>query len=444
MYEDLKRVKGMSKDLEENMNIYGYNLMWAGDTKSAIEIFKLIVKDFPESANAYDSLAESYLNDGQNDLSLINYEKAVSMNPDNYNAVDQIEKIKFPDRKQPTAKEKFSMTYTVQEYRNDLDQLAENLLKVHPNALKFITKSQFDKLVADKKAIIHEETTYAEFAWICSEIVANMNCSHTNSGRFWQENQMLPKSNRFPLETRIIDNSLYVTNPFNNEDQVKIKDKILSINGTPIKDLIQEIYKHIESQGYIETSKRHRFNRFSTGMISYGLGLPDAYEVKIEGTESPMTLKPSESNNDPQRDRSKVYCGGDLCLDFLDTDKKIAVMTISSFNYYDWNNFDVFRRFIDEGMSEMNTHQTKKLIIDVRGNGGGSPESSIYLLRHLIDESFVYYSKADFPKKTELLKSEKSVDPIAKGYKGQLYFIIDGEGNSTTGHFMSMVKKDFD
>jgi len=56
-------------------------------------------------------------------------------------------------------------------------------------------------------------------------------------------------------------------------------------------------------------------------------------------------------------------------------------------------------------------------------------------------QPFTYYSRAEFPGKTEKQKSEMIQQLHDTTYKGKLYFVIDGRGNSTTGHFMSLVKK---
>jgi len=441
IYDKLKSTYDNKRQLEENMNLYGYSLLWDGKTDEAVEIFKVLVNDFPQSANTYDSLAEAYLKIGEKELALDNYKKTFAMDPDNFNAEDQIEKIKNPNLKQLTPQEKFHKIYSVQEYRDDLDQLSATLLEVHPNALKFISKANFDKLITQKKALINENTTYGEFAWHCSEVVANMNCSHTSALGFWETNKMLPQELRFPLQTRLVDGRLFIIDPLNNADNVSKKDEIQSINGVSISDLIPKIYKHISSQGYIETSKRHKFNTWSTGMISYALDFPKNYEITIMGKESPITLSQADYNNDPKRDESKVHCGGDLCLEYLDTEKKIARMTISSFNYYRWNNFQEFQKFINESMSEFSENGTEQLIIDVRDNGGGSPESSIHLLKYLIHEPFLYYSRVEFDGKVEKAEGEELQIPFENGFQGALYFLIDGVGNSTTGHFMSLVKE---
>jgi dienelactone hydrolase len=66
---------------EAMVNLVGYEHMQAGNTKLAIEIFKLNVAAFPESPNAYDSLSDGYIAAKQNDLALENVKKALALLP---------------------------------------------------------------------------------------------------------------------------------------------------------------------------------------------------------------------------------------------------------------------------------------------------------------------------------------------------------------------------
>ncbi|HTB92563.1 MAG TPA: alpha/beta fold hydrolase [Candidatus Sulfotelmatobacter sp.] len=59
------------------VNMIGYEHLQDGDNKGAIEILKLNVAAFPDSANVYDSLSDAYLADGQKDLARENAKKAL-------------------------------------------------------------------------------------------------------------------------------------------------------------------------------------------------------------------------------------------------------------------------------------------------------------------------------------------------------------------------------
>ncbi len=439
LYRKLKKEKPEAYNFEneDELTMYGYAFLWANQVKDAIKIFQLIVDEF-NSPNSYDSLGEAYLQDGNKELGLLNYKKALAMNPENFVAEDQIDLIEHPEKKIETPGEKFAKVYTEEEYRSDLDQLGQKLIEIHPNALKFISEEAFRKIIEEKKQLITPQTTYAEFVWHCDEVIASINCSHTSLGRFFQESEMLPASKRFPVQVRWVGEQLFVIDPLNNATQVKVRDEILRINGIAVADLVQDIYKHISSQGYIVTTKKHFFNTWATALIPYALHFPENYSLVIKGSDKPVVLNKAESVVDLFRDPSIQSCGEDLCLDILD--KNTAVLTIASFNYYPWNDLPVFTDFIDKSMKEIDEKGIKNLVVDVRFNGGGSQQSSIHLLRYFVDKPFTYYSNADFPGKTDKIDGEEIITPFENGFEGELYFIIDGEGNSTTGHFMSLVK----
>ena len=79
---------------ETRMNILGYQYLQAGKTKDAIELFKLNVVAYPESANTYDSLGEAYMINGDKELAIQNYNKSLELNPDNQNAIEKLKQLK--------------------------------------------------------------------------------------------------------------------------------------------------------------------------------------------------------------------------------------------------------------------------------------------------------------------------------------------------------------
>lgn len=79
---------------ETEMNQVGYQLLQNGKTKEAIEVFKINVEEFPDSWNTYDSLGEGYMEDGQKEKAIANYQKSIEMNPENENGKQMLEKIR--------------------------------------------------------------------------------------------------------------------------------------------------------------------------------------------------------------------------------------------------------------------------------------------------------------------------------------------------------------
>jgi pimeloyl-ACP methyl ester carboxylesterase len=64
---------------EITASIVGQDFMRAGDVKSGIDVFKLVVFAYPDSADAHDSLAGAYLKDEQKELARQHVEKALAI-----------------------------------------------------------------------------------------------------------------------------------------------------------------------------------------------------------------------------------------------------------------------------------------------------------------------------------------------------------------------------
>jgi tetratricopeptide (TPR) repeat protein len=62
--------------------------------KEAVEILRLNVEAYPESANVYDSLGEAYLNAGDKPHAIENYEKSLKLDPNNAGAVEKLKGLK--------------------------------------------------------------------------------------------------------------------------------------------------------------------------------------------------------------------------------------------------------------------------------------------------------------------------------------------------------------
>jgi CubicO group peptidase (beta-lactamase class C family) len=80
---------------EGKINGFGYTLLNSKRNTEAIEIFKLNVEAYPESANVYDSLAEAYMTNGDKELAIKYYKKTLEMIPKDTKADKEfLERIK--------------------------------------------------------------------------------------------------------------------------------------------------------------------------------------------------------------------------------------------------------------------------------------------------------------------------------------------------------------
>ena len=79
---------------EAEVNAWGYSLLKQAQPKDALEVFKLNVSLYPQSANAYDSLGELYAELGNRELARKNYQRSLALNPENKGAAAYLKTAK--------------------------------------------------------------------------------------------------------------------------------------------------------------------------------------------------------------------------------------------------------------------------------------------------------------------------------------------------------------
>lgn len=93
-YHDLKATQPATYNFDQGeLNTLGYQLLRKKRFKEAIRIFQLNVEAYPQSSNAYDSLAEGYMDDGDKAQAVANYEKALQLNPRNRSSATMLQKL---------------------------------------------------------------------------------------------------------------------------------------------------------------------------------------------------------------------------------------------------------------------------------------------------------------------------------------------------------------
>jgi hypothetical protein len=96
-YRELKAAAPAAYNFAEyELNALGYQLIHTKKFEEAIRIFQLNVEAYPQSSNVYDSLGEAYMDSGNTAQAIVNYQKALELNPGNRKAVQMLQKLNAP------------------------------------------------------------------------------------------------------------------------------------------------------------------------------------------------------------------------------------------------------------------------------------------------------------------------------------------------------------
>jgi CubicO group peptidase (beta-lactamase class C family) len=93
-YKKIKREQPDNNAVsEDRLNLLGYGLLQQKKVAEAIAVFKVNVELYPQSWNAYDSLGEAYMVNGEKEMAITNYKKSLELNPKNQNGIAMLKKL---------------------------------------------------------------------------------------------------------------------------------------------------------------------------------------------------------------------------------------------------------------------------------------------------------------------------------------------------------------
>ncbi len=93
-YRHLKTAEPATYNFDEGeLNTLGYQLIKKNKSSEAVRMFQLNVEAYPQSSNAYDSLGEARMDGGDKAQAIVDYRRAVELNPHNGNAAAMLQKL---------------------------------------------------------------------------------------------------------------------------------------------------------------------------------------------------------------------------------------------------------------------------------------------------------------------------------------------------------------
>jgi len=333
--------------------------------------------------------------------------------------------------------------FPAEDLRSDLLQVRRGLEEIHPAVHGYIDKAAFEGLYRRQLARIDGPKTLGEFYRIAAPLVAAVGCVHTAlsaPGDFWSA----APPRFFPLRIAFFGGRAYALPSKPSSDQVLTGSEILSINGRDISAISQDLKSLVSSDGGNDGYKTAVIGAIFAKLYAVQYGFPGEFEAAIlppgRTTAEKVRLRPvalSEIPADPSAENTSTS-SGDPNLDFkiLPGDQSLAVMTISSFDYYTDPERAKFKGFIDAAFGRIREAGIRRLILDLRSNGGGDPFCTTHLLSYLEPRPVPYFARS-YP------AYERLAEPIpraGKAFEGKLFVLIDAGCLSSTGHFCGVLR----
>lgn len=370
-------------------------------------------------------------------------------------------------------------------------QLAKNaLLSLHPGLYRYNTPQQIDSLFSVYEARFQKPMTYREAYLAYSEMLAAIRCGHTyanfvNQSGFIQE-VVFNQADKLPFLFRIIDGRMIITQNLSGNPILNNYPEILSINGIETEDILKELIRFVKADGANDSKRLADLNLFGIGPfesfdVYFPLRFPPAdgvYNLKIQMSENGLTEEVKSETITRQERTEKL-----LQLSFDAHTKADDLWKLEFWDdgtaFLQLGTFDVFQLgfewedFLKDSFNQIRKRKVDNLVIDIRWNEGGQDEILLYLGRMLTKEpvsapkrkEFVAYEKVpdelkpylstwkqevfDFTGKVKkeenglyrLINTDNlQVEPMSKGFKGNVYLLVNEANSSATFYFAELAK----
>ncbi|HET6245342.1 MAG: peptidase S41 [Bacteroidetes bacterium] len=372
----------------------------------------------------------------------------------------------------PTENPLFIKTLEKDSIINELGILYDLLNTIHPGQFMHTEKAVFDNCYDSLRKSIQTDLTTIEYYCKTSLLLSKIKDGHT-----WVENSTIKKQLQnelvFPFSVYKASDKFIISKSGTEEYNSFIGKTILKINDKSISEIVSKVKPYISLEGENETGMNYTFQLFPF----YYFFIDSSNTFKLDyldsiGNNATTVLKGIEYREFTKNTRRIVE---PIHQEFKEG--KIAILTVNTFYIGDFEYYKInYKKYIDDFFKKVEKLKISSLIIDVRGNSGGSAEVSNYLFSYLTDKPYYYFEYVGKKyKKTAEWKfystSPQYINDVdtattkfinnlhcevetdkknywwfekqkgkRKYHKGEIITLIDGGCFSTTGHFVSLLK----
>ncbi len=294
--------------------------------------------------------------------------------------------------------------YSPQQLEKDYS-IFENVLEESHPGLYWYTPEQKMKSYFDwGKTQIKDSLTEPQFKRVLSYILAKMDCGHTtvrSSNKYSRYLDTLKNEKFFPLSLKIWNDTAVTVINLNRKDTLLKRGTVIrAIDHKSIKEINDSLFKFISADGYNTTHKfqtlsnRGGFGSFYTSMF----GLKDKYDIDYidqTGKTHSIVIPVYDPQKDTvnrsairrfirptKKERKKMNLENARSLR-IDTTNRVAFLDINTFG----RGYRL-KKFTRQSFRTIRRDHVPYLIVDMRGNGGGSVTSSTLLSKYLADKKF--------------------------------------------------------
>lgn len=357
--------------------------------------------------------------------------------------------------------------FTPAQLLADLAIAKETIMSIHPGVTRYLDEMQLAQLFSQAKQQLSQPQSVKDAYLIFSKLAATLQCGHTHTGIYNQsaliDQLTLAPANKLPLLFQNIDNRWFITHNLSDKSIIRPGTEIIAINNMAVKTISQQLRSFLSADGnnpaqlkyltqLLPTTSYQLFDAYFPLLFNPNnqhykltLRLPNSSREVIIDVVA-LTLKEREQallNLEP------TLADNTSSWQYRTLANNTVYLKLGSFATYNME-FD-WRAFYAQAFTDIAQTQAQHLIIDIRGNGGGSDETMLQLGEYLsgslnkqlpfitkrsnieISDNIKPYLKTwDNELFTQAQPSIPILEKVQTPFDGKVWLLVDGANSSAT------------
>lgn len=305
----------------------------------------------------------------------------------------------------------------VTNMQSDFDLLLKSIEEVHGGIYRYANADVVDRHFKTHKEKVNTCRDKYDFITVVSETLAGLRDGHLRLEYDERTVTELDNANLFPLILSLEgDRAIIAFNDTRDDKQLLPGMELVSVNGTPTREVVERMIPRISGDGFIETGKLWQIERrFAT---YYWLFIEQCSDYAIEARSTGGSLIKVKlqgvKRNERTTNRSSNPVNSGMHRNLPPSDRPNVDLTIQEGVATIWvGGFQGsgFKTELDAALEEINRKKITSVILDLRGNGGGVDEYGAYLVSQFTDKPFRYFDHIHL----------RSVNPSFTTWKADTY-----------------------
>lgn len=330
--------------------------------------------------------------------------------------------------------------YNVADMTEDLKYLHKHLPLNHPGVYKFTSKENWEIIYQNTLNKINVPMQSVKYRLLLREYLTNIQCGHTQVIPSNKSIKIFNKRKHFsaPFKVVFLNHKMVVTQNESNDSNLVKGTEILTINGNKAAEVIDKIYVIQNADAGLQSMKNfYGATQFQTYYMAM-YGEDSVYNLSCVNTKGDtlyLTVKEKKAEKKKVKTAKTKYTLLNQKLasfKIYKGDTQAAVLKIKGFQLNKAN------KLYAKAFEEMADQEVKFLILDLRGNGGGSIMEAAELISYLSKDTFSY----GFARGLQGLTYSSPFSQKAMYYMSRL--LIDIFGNRKTSNSQYNYSFDYD